>query len=67
MLVRTLHSSIKQLALALAFLLGALAATPAYADASDISAAARSVVRIVVFSSADGQQTIVSIGSGVVV
>jgi S1-C subfamily serine protease len=67
MVVRSLHSSIKKLALALACVLGAVVATPVYADASDISAAARSVVRIVVFSSAEGQQTIVSIGSGVVV
>lgn len=66
MLVRLLRS-IRQLALALTFLLGAVVTTPAHADASDISAAARSVVRIVVFSSADGQQTIVSIGSGVAV
>ncbi|MDH4399437.1 serine protease [Sphingorhabdus sp.] len=40
---------------------------PAFADASDISAASRSVVRVVVFSTADGQQSIVSIGSGVAV
>lgn len=39
----------------------------ALADASDISAASRSVVRVVVFSSAEGQQSIVSIGSGVAV
>lgn len=38
-----------------------------HADASDISAASRSVVRVVVYSAADGQRTIVSIGSGVVV
>ena len=38
-----------------------------HADASDISAATRSVVRVVVYSSAEGQRTIVSIGSGVVV
>ena len=42
-------------------------AAPAFADASDISAASRSVVRVVVFSSAEGQQSIVSIGSGVAV
>ena len=40
---------------------------PAFADASDISATSRSVVRVVVFSTADGQQSIVSIGSGVAV
>jgi hypothetical protein len=40
---------------------------PAFADATDISAASRSVVRVVVFSSAQGQQNIVSIGSGVAV
>jgi hypothetical protein len=67
MVVRSLYSSIKKLSLALACVLGAVVAAPVYADASDISAAARSVVRIVVFSSAEGQQTIVSIGSGVVV
>ena len=42
-------------------------AAPAFGDASDISAASRSVVRVVVFSSAEGQQSIVSIGSGVAV
>ena len=67
MVVRSLYSSIKKLSLALACVLGAVVAAPVYADASDISAAARSVVRIVVFSAAEGQQTIVSIGSGVVV
>jgi serine protease Do len=39
----------------------------ASADAADISAASRSVVRVVVYSAEDGQRTIVSIGSGVVV
>lgn len=39
----------------------------AHGDANDISAASRSVVRVIVYSSADGQQTIVSIGSGLVV
>lgn len=37
------------------------------ADASDISAATRNVVRVVVYSGAEGQRTIISIGSGVVV
>ncbi len=39
----------------------------ANADASDISAATRSVVRVAVFSSSDGQKTLVGHGSGVVV
>lgn len=39
----------------------------AHGDANDISAASRSVVRVIVYSSADGQQSIVSIGSGLVV
>lgn len=52
---------------ALLLLLTPMLATPAFGDASDISAASRSVVRVVVFSSAEGQQSIVSIGSGVAV
>jgi hypothetical protein len=52
---------------ALLLFLSPLLGTSAYADASDISAASRSVVRVVVFSSAEGQQTIISIGSGVAV
>ena len=52
---------------ALLLLLAPMLSAPAFADASDISAASRSVVRVVVFSSAEGQQTIVSIGSGVAV
>ncbi len=36
-------------------------------DASDIAAATRSVVRIAVFSSADGQRTLIGHGSGVAV
>ncbi|MES2783671.1 MAG: serine protease [Pseudomonadota bacterium] len=47
--------------------LASMWAAPAFADASDISAASRSVVRVIVYSSAEGQQNIVSIGSGVVV
>jgi len=50
------------LMLAFAMLGGAV-----HGDANDISAASRSVVRVIVYSSADGQQSIVSIGSGVVV
>lgn len=56
----------RYLAAILLFLTPMLAA-PALADASDISAASRSVVRVVVFSLAEGQQSIVSIGSGVAV
>lgn len=37
------------------------------ADASDISAATRSVVRVAVFSSSEGQRTLIGHGSGVVV
>ena len=47
--------------------LSPLLIAPANADASDISAASRSVVRVIVYSSAEGQQSIVSIGSGVAV
>ena len=53
--------------LALLFALSPFFLSQSYADASDISAATRSVVRVVVYSSADGQRTIVSVGSGVVV
>lgn len=52
---------------ALLLLCSPMLTAPIFADASDISAASRSVVRVVVFSSAEGQQTIVSIGSGVAV
>ena len=52
---------------ALFLFLSPLLAAPALADASDISAASRSVVRVIVYSSAEGQQNIVSIGSGVAV
>ena len=52
---------------ALCLILSPSFAAPALADASDISAAARSVVRVIVYSSAEGQQSIVSIGSGVAV
>ncbi len=40
---------------------------PANGDATDIAAATRSVVRIAVFSSADGQRTLIGHGSGVAV
>jgi hypothetical protein len=53
--------------LALLLVLSPLFLSPSHADASDISAATRSVVRVVVYSTAEGQRTIVSIGSGVVV
>lgn len=56
-----------RLILALLLLLLPLWSGPAHSDATDISAASRSVVRVVVYSSAEGQQSIVSIGSGVVV
>jgi hypothetical protein len=52
---------------ALCLFLSPLLAAPALGDASDISAASRSVVRVIVYSSAEGQQSIVSIGSGVAV
>ena len=52
---------------ALFLFLSPLLGAPAVADASDISAVSRSVVRVIVYSSAEGQQNIVSIGSGVVV
>ena len=42
-------------------------ATPAFAQASDIGAVSRSVVRIAVFSSEDGERKFVGHGSGVVV
>lgn len=58
---------IKQCFAAVLLLLSPIFAVPAFGDASDISAAARSVVRVVVYSSAEGQQTVVSIGSGVAV
>lgn len=53
--------------LALLLALSPFFLSQSHADASDISAATRSVVRVVVYSSAEGQRTIVSIGSGVVV
>lgn len=52
---------------ALCLFLSPLLAAPALGDASDISAASRSVVRVIVYSTAEGQQSIVSIGSGVAV
>lgn len=56
-----------RLILVLLLLLSPIVSAPARADASDISAASRSVVRVIVYSSAEGQQSIASIGSGVVV
>ncbi len=52
---------------AILMLVFAVLGGPAHGDANDISAASRSVVRVIVYSSADGQQSIVSIGSGLVV
>ena len=52
---------------ALCLFLSPLLVAPTLADASDISAVSRSVVRVIVYSSAEGQQSIVSIGSGVAV
>jgi hypothetical protein len=53
--------------LALLLILSPLFLSRSHADASDIEAATRSVVRVLVYSSADGQRNIISIGSGVVV
>lgn len=53
--------------LTLLLLLSPLIISKSHADASDISAASRSVVRVVVYSSAEGQRTVISVGSGVVV
>ena len=58
----------RNIAATLLLLIAALVSpTGAHADASDISAATRSVVRVAVFSSSDGQRTLVGHGSGVVV
>jgi serine protease Do len=53
--------------LALLLLLSPLAFAPSSGEASDISAATRSVVRVAIFSSAEGQRTLIGYGSGVVV
>ncbi|MGB5077190.1 MAG: serine protease [Sphingorhabdus sp.] len=53
--------------LALLLLLSPLVVSRSWGDARDIGAASRSVVRVAVFSSAEGQRTLVSYGSGVVV
>jgi serine protease Do len=53
--------------LALLLLLSPLAISQSRGDASDIAAATRSVVRIAVFSSSDGQRTLIGYGSGVAV
>lgn len=53
--------------LALLLLLSPFAISPSRGDASDIAAVTRSVVRIAVFSSSDGQRTLIGYGSGVVV
>lgn len=48
-------------------LIGFSCSSPLGADATDINAATRSVVRIAVFSAAEGQRELIGIGSGVVV
>lgn len=53
--------------LALLLLLTPFAVSQSRGDASDIAAATRSVVRIAVFSSSDGQRTLIGYGSGVAV
>lgn len=53
--------------LALLLLLAPFAISQSRGDASDIAAATRSVVRIAVFSSSDGQRTLIGYGSGVAV
>ena len=49
------------------FVLALIIAAPAFAQASDIGAVSRSVVRIAVFSSEDGERKFVGHGSGVAV
>jgi serine protease Do len=53
--------------LALLLLLSPLAFSRSLGEASDIGAATRSVVRVAVFSSAEGQRTLIGYGSGIVV
>jgi serine protease Do len=53
--------------LALLLLLSPFMVSQSRGDASDIAAATRGVVRIAVFSSAEGQRTLIGHGSGVVV
>jgi serine protease Do len=53
--------------LALLLLISPLFVSQSRGDATDIAAATRSVVRIAVFSSADGQRTLIGHGSGVAV
>lgn len=53
--------------LALLLLVSPLFLSQSRGDATDIAAATRSVVRIAVFSSADGQRTLIGHGSGVAV
>lgn len=53
--------------LALMLLFSPLLVSQSRGDATDIAAATRSVVRIAVFSSADGQRTLIGHGSGVAV
>jgi serine protease Do len=57
---------VRYLIILFAFLMPILA-TPAFAEASDIGAVSRSVVRIAVFSSEDGERKFIGHGSGVVV
>lgn len=53
--------------LALLLILSPFAMSQSRGEATDIAAATRSVVRIAVFSSADGQRTLIGHGSGVAV
>ncbi len=57
----------RTIAIAVLVILSLAAPGATHADASDISAATRSVVRVAVFSSSNGQRTLVGHGSGVVV
>ncbi len=48
-------------------LLSVIPIAPSFGDAADINAATRSVVRVAVFSSSDGQRSLIGHGSGVVI
>lgn len=52
---------------ALLLLISPFFVSQSHGDATDIAAATRSVVRIAVFSSADGQRTLIGYGSGVAI
>lgn len=62
-----IHNSVRIILILLATLLMPVLSAPAFAEASDIGAVSRSVVRIAVFSSEDGERTFIGHGSGVVV